>query len=83
MQGTIFDTYLRGGPLLSSNPEDQSDDVQATATSNITSATDILERHHSKSASRTSFVNRLPDPSIMAEIRNGLEQDIFEAELVR
>lgn len=42
-------------------------------------STDVLKKHHSKSA--TPVANRLPDPRTMAEIRDGLE-DISEAGLV-
>ena len=50
--------------------------VIAVTCEKVEGSVDILKKHHSKSTS--SFINRLPDPRIMAEVRDG-----FDRELVR
>ena len=45
------------------------------------SAVDILKKHQSKGMA--PLVNRLPDPRAMAEIRSGLEDKSYKAEMVR
>ena len=42
---------------------------------------DILKKHQSKSIA--PLVNHLPDPRAMAEIRSGLEDESYKAEMVR
>lgn len=67
---TTSRTELHSGSAGQSNHDGIQDDTSQNGSPDI-GTTDVLEKHHSKSS--ISSLSRLPDPGIMAGIRDRLE----------